>query len=612
MTFTLWCVFLLPFASPQDTVVLAEVAVHAAALDRFAAGQTLLNYEKSTLERYAGRSLGDLLQETSPIFVRQYGAGMLASPSFRGTSPGHTALFWNGVPINSISLGQSDLSILPVQATDRVEVQFGSSGALFGNEAIGGSVHLSTTTIKKEGLQGAFSQTIGSFGLNQTSMTAAYGNPTLRFQTKGYLQDQPNTFRYRDISRVGAPWERQAHAAFKQQGVLQDIWWQASPHTQVKASFWWNQAQREIQPLIGSSTQDRQADESFRAVIDYKYQKKSSVWKLKGAWVADHQQFNAQTNQTSQGLLGLDWELPSARNLALRAGVRGTWMNANLSTYTATEQRWEAYQSLGWQEGEHISVSLNLRQLAYPKELVPFLPGLGLDWRIFEGDRTSLHLKTAWGLGLKIPTLNDRFWEPGGNPNLQPEKSQNAEMGFQLKQIRTFSWSHRLTYYRMQVEDWIIWLPKGNFWSPENIREVHNQGLEYQGESSWTTGHITWQANLAYTYSSTRDLAQDGSQQLPYSPKHQGNAGLQVKGDDFAFDLSGFYVGQRSIASGESRILKGFALGNLGLTFSGAKWKSLQLPLRFQVLNIFNKSYQVLYLRAMPGRSYQLNLTLTL
>lgn len=612
MTFTLWCVFLLPFASPQDTVVLAEVAVHAAALDRFAAGQTLLNYEKSTLERYAGRSLGDLLQETSPIFVRQYGAGMLASPSFRGTSPGHTALFWNGVPINSISLGQSDLSILPVQATDRVEVQFGSSGALFGNEAIGGSVHLSTTTIKKEGLQGAFSQTIGSFGLNQTSMTAAYGNPTLRFQTKGYLQDQPNTFRYRDISRVGAPWERQAHAAFKQQGVLQDIWWQASPHTQVKASFWWNQAQREIQPLIGSSTQDRQADESFRAVVDYRYQKKSSVWKLKGAWVADLQQFNAQANQTSQGLLGLDWELPSARNLALRAGVRGTWMNANLSTYTATEQRWEAYQSLGWQEGEHISVSLNLRQLAYPKELVPFLPGLGLDWRIFEGDRTSLHLKTAWGLGLKIPTLNDRFWEPGGNPNLQPEKSQNAEMGFQLKQIRTFSWSHRLTYYRMQVEDWIIWLPKGNFWSPENIREVHNQGLEYQSESSWTTGHITWQANLAYTYSSTRDLAQDGSQQLPYSPKHQGNAGLQVKGDDFAFDLSGFYVGQRSIASGESRILKGFALGNLGLTFSGAKWKSLQLPLRFQVLNIFNQSYQVLYLRAMPGRSYQLNLTLTL
>lgn len=612
MTIALWCVVVLPFASPQDTVALAEVAVHAAALDRFAAGQTLLTYEKSTLERYGARSLGDLLQETSPIFVRQYGAGMLASPSFRGTSPGHTALFWNGVPINSISLGQSDLSILPIQATDRVEVQFGSAGALFGNEAIGGSVHLSTAPTKKEGLQGVFSQTVGNFGLNQTSLTAAYGNSGLRFQTKGYLQDQPNTFRYRDISRAGAPWERQSHAAFKQQGVLQDIWWQASPHAQVKASFWWNQAQREIQPLIGSSTQDRQADESFRAVIDYRYQKKSSVWKLKGAWVADQLQFNAQENQTSQGLLGLDWELPSAGNWVFRAGVRGTWMNAKLSNYTATEQRGEAYQSLGWQEGERISVSLNLRQLAYPKELVPFLPGLGLDWRLFEGDRTSLYFKTALGLGLKIPTLNDRYWEPGGNPNLQPEKSQNAEMGFQLKQKGNFSWSQRLTYYRMQVTNWIIWLPKGNFWSPENIREVQNQGLEYQGESSWTTGHLTWQANISYTYSSTRDLTQVEFQQLPYSPKHQGNAGLQVKRKDLALDLSGFYVGPRSIASGDSRILEGFELGNLGLTYSGAKLKSLQLPLRFQVLNVFNQSYQVLYLRAMPGRSYQLNLTLSL
>ena len=51
MTFALWCVFVLPFASPQDTVALAEVAVHAAALERFSAGPTLLTYDKTTLER---------------------------------------------------------------------------------------------------------------------------------------------------------------------------------------------------------------------------------------------------------------------------------------------------------------------------------------------------------------------------------------------------------------------------------------------------------------------------------------------------------------------------------------------------------------------------------
>jgi iron complex outermembrane receptor protein len=612
MTFALWCVSLFYFASPQDTVVLAEVGVHAAALDRFSAGQTLISYDKNTLARYAARSLGDLLQETSPIFVRQYGAGMLASPSFRGTSPGHTALFWNGIPLNSISLGQSDLSILPLQATDRVEVHFGSAAALFGNEAIGGSVHLSTAPPKGRGFQGSLSQTMGSFGLAQTSMTAGYGTAKVRFQSKLYRQNQPNTFRYRDISRAGAPWEQEDHAHFRQQGAIQELWWQPSLRAQVKASVWFNQAEREIQPVLGSNSEDLQEDESFRAVVDYQYQQRQSIWKIKGALIQDRLQFNGQNNQTQQGILGLDWERPSSGNWAFRVGLRGTWMAANLSTYSVTEQRLEAYQSMCWELEDRISVSLNLRQLAYPNELVPFLPGLGLDWKLIHGKRRELLFKTAVGLGVKLPTLNDRYWNPGGNPNLRPEKSKNGELGLQLKQKGTFSWSQRLTYYRMKVDDWIIWLPKGAIWSPENIREVHNQGLEYQANSSWTTGNWNWQANLGYTYSRTRDRTEEESQQLPYSPEHQGNAGLQLSLGDLAMDFSGFYVGPRSIAMGSSRVLDGYALCNLGLSFSGAKWRSIQLPLRFQVLNVFNQSYEVLYLRAMPGRSYQLNLTLTL
>jgi iron complex outermembrane receptor protein len=164
----------------------------------------------------------------------------------------------------------------------------------------------------------------------------------------------------------------------------------------------------------------------------------------------------------------------------------------------------------------------------------------------------------------------------------------------------------------MLVEDWIIWLPKGAIWSPENIREVQNRGLEYQGNSSWTTGAWNWKTNFGYTYSRTRDRAEREAQQLPYSPEHQGNAGLQLSRGELAMDLSGFYVGPRSIAMGSSRVLEGYVLCNLGFSFSGVHWKSLQLPLRFQVLNVFNQSYEVLYLRAMPGRSYQLNLTLTL
>ena len=119
---------------------------------------------------------------------------MLASPSFRGTSAGHTAVFWNGLPINSISLGQSDLSILPIQAIDQAEVHFGSSGALFGNEAIGGSVHLGTKTQFGQGFKGQLSQTFGSFGLSNSAISAGFSGKSFSTQTKVYRQFAQNDF----------------------------------------------------------------------------------------------------------------------------------------------------------------------------------------------------------------------------------------------------------------------------------------------------------------------------------------------------------------------------------------------------------------------------------
>lgn len=94
MTLLFWVVSVIGFVPTQDTVSLEQVEVYAPPLDRFAQGQKVVKFDSELLEAYAARSLGDLLQEQSPVFVRQYGAGMLASPSFRGTSAGHTALFF--------------------------------------------------------------------------------------------------------------------------------------------------------------------------------------------------------------------------------------------------------------------------------------------------------------------------------------------------------------------------------------------------------------------------------------------------------------------------------------------------------------------------------------
>ena len=614
MTLVFWVFSLLGLAAEQDTVALAEVAVYAPPLDRFAQGQKTVSFEKKDLEAYAARSLGDLLQEKSPVFVRQYGAGMLASPSFRGTSAGHTAVFWNGLPINSISLGQSDLSILPIQAIDQAEVHFGSSGALFGNEAIGGSVHLGTKAQFGQGFNGRLSQTFGSFGLSNSAFSAGFSGKSFSSQTKIYRQFAVNDFPFQDLSKPGTPEVRAQNAQTEQVGWVQDAAWNLSDKSQLKASFWWNLANRQIQPVMGSATQDSQQDQSWRAVLDYYRFGKSSVWNVKAGWVSDQLIFNASENRTRQFLLATDWDVQKSENWTFKIGARGTAAQGDLSTYSATDQRLELYQTAKWEVNERLSFSANFRQLAYHSQLEPFLPGVGMDYLILEKGSHQFLLKTSAGKGFKVPTLNDRFWVPGGNPDLLPEKSVNGEIGLHWLKKGDFSWEQSLTYYRMQVDNWIIWLPQGANWSPQNIREVQNQGMEYQGKVTWKTGFWNWEARGSYTFSQAMDLTSDAQnpQQLPYTPKHQVNGSMETERNGFSMNLSTFYVGPRSIGTGNARVLGGYQLWNAGLSFSKLRWKKLQLPISFQVLNLLDLDYQVLYLRAMPGRSYQVNLTLLL
>jgi vitamin B12 transporter len=614
MILLVWFFGLLGAPSPQDTISLAPVEVFAPALNRFAQGQKVISFEKKELEAYAARSLGDLLQEKSPVFVRQYGAGMLASPSFRGTSAGHTALFWNGVPINSPSLGQSDLSILPVEAIDQVQLQFGSAGALFGNEAIGGSVHLGSKTEFGKGVQARIAQTFGSFGMFNSAVSGGFSSKNFSAKTRIYRQFAKNDFSYRDLSQPGTPEVKEDHAQVEQLGAVQDLAWNLSGKSQLKAAFWWQKADRKIQPPMGSNTADLQSDESIRAVVDYFRFGEKSIWNLKTGWVQDKMIFNETLNQTRQFFLASDYDFEYRTDWKFKAGARATFMKGDLSTYSVTDQRYEFYESASWQALENLSISLNLRQFAYEDGFEPLLPGIGADWKFLDSKKQQLFLKASVGKGFKVPTLNDRFWEPGGNPDLLPEESINGEIGFHWLRSGLFSWDQSLTYYRMQVDNWIIWLPQGSVWSPENIREVQNQGIEYQGKADWKIGNWDWQMGLSYSYSQALDLTTEPAnpQQLPYTPEHQANGNLSTGIGGFSMNLSSFFVGQRAIGTGNARIMDSYQIWNAGVTLSKLTWGKAELPLSFQVLNLLDKDYQVLYLRAMPGRSYQLKLTIHL
>ncbi|MFC3415555.1 TonB-dependent receptor [Algoriphagus hitonicola] len=599
----------------QDTVSLSEIEVNAAVLERYSQGQKQITWKKEDLALVGSQSLGELLSAQSPVFIREYGPGMLASPSFRGTSAGHTAIFWNGMPLNSPSLGQSDLSLLPVFAFESASLHFGSNGALIGNEAIGGSLHLNSENKFDQGSEFSFTQEIGSFGQSNTQLKGSFSSKKFYSQTKFYRHFTENNFSFRNLALPETPIQKQHHARVNQQGIVQDLAWKITENKKLKTALWYHDADREIQPPMGSSTQDQQQDQSLRWVLDYERYGDKSTIQLKTGFIAENQIFNESLNRTKQFILGAEWDYQAHEHWFFHLGTRFTHQTGELSTYQALDQRAELFQSVKFEPSEKLDIALNLRQIAYSERIQPWIPSLGLGWTFWENRSQELKLNLSGGKGFKVPTLNDRFWSPGGNPDLLPENSWTSEAGLEWK---SGTLEQSLTGYYMNVDNWIIWLPQGNVWSPENIRKVRSEGIEYQGKVFFKTGEITW-TNL-WQYSLNRAVSIRGisendpslGKQLPYTPQHQANFSIKAHYRAFYLFAQNTFTGKRNVTADNPRTLDAFSLSDLALGCSGFQLGDLKIPVQFRIQNLFNTEYQVLYLRPMPGRSYHINLSIQL
>ena len=58
-------------------------------------------------------TLEDALKKSIPIYFKNYSYGGISSIDFRGTGAERTQVYWNGMPINSPTLGSFDFSLLP-------------------------------------------------------------------------------------------------------------------------------------------------------------------------------------------------------------------------------------------------------------------------------------------------------------------------------------------------------------------------------------------------------------------------------------------------------------------------------------------------------------------
>ncbi|GAA4409826.1 TonB-dependent receptor plug domain-containing protein [Nibrella viscosa] len=575
--------------------------------------------------------MGQILEQFSAIPIRNYGNGMLSVLSIRGTGPGHTAVNWNGVSINSPMLGQQDLSLIQSIAFDQASVQWGATNTLVGTDAVSGAVLLTSKPRWQSGLSAQASAQFGSFGRRGMQLSTRYGTDNARWTGRTGISwlTIRNDFPYRNSSRFGQPIERQKHAAVRQFSAVQDIYGKLSNRYYISLNSWYTEADRQLQPGIGISGTETQQDNALRFVLSVvgSHNRHSSLVQISQS--AEQIRYinpvirtdDISVAKQTQFRVEEQWELQGNQaNWYLKTGVEGALATATVPAYQVLQTQWrgEGYGMTTY-ENNRLRVSGQIRKGWITGFDPPIVPSLGVDYRIRSGDDLTITAKAHLSRVYRVPTLNDRYWRPGGNPDLRPETGWSQEGGILIRHkpestpTSGASWETSATVYHALIHDWILWRPGINetYWSAQNLQTVRSRGIETAFRYMWSVGQIRINNQLSLAYNRISNEQAIGSSdvqtkgnQLMYAPLISLNQQNQIGWNGWELGIQNTYISRRYTLTDVSAFLPGYMLINAQLS-KQLSWNKQLLRIMFSGYNLSNTTYQTVENRAMPGINYQ-------
>lgn len=621
-------VFISSFAYAQkpddvaDSMQLDEITIMGSPYKKYAAGAKIQTIDSITLQQFQHGTLADLLEQQSAIYMKKYGNGMLSSISFRGTGASHTAILWNGINLNSLTLGNLDFALVPVFSQEEVEIQYGSSSSLYGSDAIGGAIYLSNSPTWGKGLKLGVQQDIGSFDTYFTGVDLNWSDAKWSSQSKVYHKSAQNDFSFQNNLVFQKPEQRQLNAAYQYYGVLQNLNYKINNQQYLSLSGWFNFNDRQIQPTMPSNDQRFQnsfteiQDQNIRVVGQYNNHSSLGYFNVKLGYVHDYQLFDELSKiATSRTFSSLKFEKELFQFLDVNIGANWNHIWTDVDSYerTITENRNDVYALFNFNLLPIWRLSVNIRQAFIENFKAPMTPSLGSDLTLLQKNNHLLNFKTVVARGYRVPTLNDRYWPRSGNLNLSPENSLSGDVGFSYQyNNRKNQFSLEGTYYQMKIDDMITWLPSGSIWRPKNVQEAEINGIEATTNFKTNLWQMKLKTALNYTWTNARNTigveGQSVNNQLPYTARHMGNISQQFQYHNWWLNMNFNYTGERFVTTDNRQKLDDFLLTDIQFGPKISFNKDF-LDVRLKINNVFDVDYQNVQYQAMPGINYHLSLS---
>ena len=568
-------------------------------------------FTSEELQAFEGESLGRFLIDNTALNVKAYGSGgALANVSLRGSSTSHVQVNWNGFPINSVTLGSCDFSMIPATGFDRISVVYSAPGALYGSGTFGGAINLDNNLKLEKTLSGSTSIRYESLRTLTGSTTTTIGNNNIVWKGNFWGAVSDNEFTYYDYIRQSN--RKQTDGKWNNSGTIQQLLFRLTPTSTLETGLWYQVKDYNIPSRIGSVSYESQKDSTLKLYAAYK--KSANRWglQIKTAAFNDYQRFTQKASAQST-VYSIDSRIFShqyygdanfryylKQGISVDAGLTGSYITTEVSAYgeTKEEKGITAFTGVKFERNE-LTIQAEVRNEMYTDYHSGLLPSLGIAWEMIPDKHT---LRFNISKKYRKPTFNDLFWMPGGNPDLKPESGYSLEAGSAVTFLKkeNIKMTADLGAYWSQIDNMIVWRPDGAYWTAMNYQRVRSGGMDGNVVFDLSRGRYKYHSCLMVMLNRSGVKTYTGEhEKMLYSPgiitswETQFSAGLIDLTMNHHFTADRFYE--------ENSLLKPYQTIDMqtGIRIPVGKGK---LGIHVTVNNLTNATYELIRLYPIPGR----------
>ena len=605
------------------------------AIARKNSGKVIATITSETLERSAGKTVAQLVNEVSGIEINgsRSNDGQNLGYSIRGGRNRQVVIMVDGVQLNDPSAisNDFDLRLLSASSIDHIEIIKGASSVLYGSGAATAVISITTKKASKEAIAATITSTLGTNSSSEekdSSIDEITNSVSINGTLGRFFYNAHFSNRYVDgLSAVAAPEGSDAFEAdtFNRFNTKLDLGYKITDRITVNRFIAVDDYQAGFDDFSFNDANNETLSDQVRTGgrLEWKYNKGSLVISDNHSWL-DREivssfptKFDARTNAfdayanyrvTKQlnVLAGVNANFSRFNSFAIPFG--GTNFELSVDEETAQFDIIDPYVNVTYVSDFGLNVNAGARLNNHSNYGTHLVYNVNPSYN-FELGANTLKLLGSYSTAYITPSLFQLHDPSFGNTELEPEENTTIEGGLVFSNGNDFRVS--AVYFNRNEENFVDFVTV----DPDNfIFQYQNISEEFEASGVEVELYKRFGTQFAITANYTNTQADERFNLR--IPEHKANASLlYTPSQKLGLGLTYQYNSEREDAFFNSDTFMSEAVtldsfGLLGLNGSYQINDTIKVFANFS--NLLNEEYEELFRFQTRGRNARLGFTLTL